>query len=118
MSETHDVQGYCPMGCGKTLFLAVGGYVTCSWVECPNRTAVSDLLADSETEHVVEFTLSGFSILHPLKERLETETSGDQLWDCRLHLYVESLSGPPTKPGRYRARPLGDDRWHWESVPS
>lgn len=42
MSER--VVGRCPMGCGETLFLGSGGYVTCSWVECPQPDAASDLL--------------------------------------------------------------------------
>lgn len=37
---TGDVQGYCPMGCGRTLFLGEGGHVTCSWAMCPNPSAV------------------------------------------------------------------------------
>ena len=38
------VAGYCPMGCGQTLFLGSGGYVTCSWVECPEPDVASTLL--------------------------------------------------------------------------
>lgn len=37
------VRGHCP-ACGMaSLFLAVGGYVTCSIVDCPDPTAASDL---------------------------------------------------------------------------
>lgn len=43
MSE--QVIGVCPMGCGSTLFLGSGGYVTCSWEGCPDPGAASDLLA-------------------------------------------------------------------------
>lgn len=39
------VRGICPMGCGETLFLGAGGYVTCSWIDCPDPAAASDLLA-------------------------------------------------------------------------
>lgn len=38
------VQGRCPRGCGETLFLGDGGYVTCSWVRCPEPDAASKLL--------------------------------------------------------------------------
>lgn len=38
------VAGRCPMGCGETLFLAVGGHVTCSYAECPRPDAAADLL--------------------------------------------------------------------------
>lgn len=38
------VKGRCP-GCGFAhLFLAVGGYVTCGYLKCPNPGAASDLL--------------------------------------------------------------------------
>lgn len=100
-----EVKGYCPMGCGGTLFLASGGYVTCSWIECPNPTAACDLLLDPETEHIVVLTADGFSIQHPLRERLEGE-----LFDCGLHRILSAAEGPPWLPGRYRARgPFRDD---------
>jgi hypothetical protein len=40
----QKVQGICPMGCGETLFLGDGGYVTCSWMECPDPAAPSEML--------------------------------------------------------------------------
>lgn len=110
-----DVAGFCPMGCGRTLFLGEGGHVTCSVIECPNPTAVTDLLHDSETEHVVDFTDKGFSILHPLRERLEDDNGG--LWGCTLHQYVQALDGPPVQPGRYRAQLIAD-AWSWQKLPS
>ena len=39
-----DVRGFCPMGCGETLFLGSGGYVTCSLIGCPRPDAASILL--------------------------------------------------------------------------
>lgn len=94
-----DVAGHCPMGCGRTLFVAKGGHITCSWHDCPHPGAVDDLLADPETEHVVTFDDKGFAIQHPLRERLDGE-----LFDCRLHQDLRDLAGPPVRPGRYRAR--------------
>lgn len=38
------VKGQCPGCSNESLFLAVGGYVTCSYIPCPNPTAASDLL--------------------------------------------------------------------------
>jgi hypothetical protein len=39
-----DVQGHCP-ACGwASLFLADGGHITCSRLECPNPDAASQLL--------------------------------------------------------------------------
>lgn len=39
-----NVRGKCPKGCGDTLFLGDGGYVTCSFASCPDPSAASDLL--------------------------------------------------------------------------
>jgi hypothetical protein len=119
--DPRAVQGYCPMGCGRTLFLDDSGHIVCSWRGgdgCPNPTAVDVLLAERETEHVVKFDDVGFVILHPLRERLDDLTAGDDLWDCSLHAYVQSLPGPPVRPGRYRARSLdGAPPWSWEALP-
>ena len=38
------IQGKCPMGCGSTLFVASGGYITCSFISCPNPNFVSVLI--------------------------------------------------------------------------
>lgn len=92
-----QVQGYCPMGCGQTLFLGSGGYVTCSLDKCPRPDAASDILGEPETEHIVLLEPGTFSIQHPLKERLD----GD-LFKCGLHSELSDASGPPSMPGRYR----------------
>ncbi len=45
------VEGVCP-ACGyRSLFVGLGGYVTCSVLSCPDPTAVSDLLAPKENPH-------------------------------------------------------------------
>jgi hypothetical protein len=108
VSET--VQGYCPMGCGRTLFLASGGYITCARDKCPDPGAASDLLADAEHEHIAVLGEDTFSIQHPLRERLNGE-----LFECPLHAYVSELDGPPRRPGRYRVRQSGD-RFSWETL--
>lgn len=113
------LKGYCPMGCGQTLFVGAGGHITCSRIDCPNPTAVDQILGDPETEHVADFGDHGFSILHPLRERLDDDQGG--LFGCALHQAIEALSGPPVKPGRYRARPVGAGpavtTWTYEEVP-
>lgn len=112
MSKPDDraVAGYCPMGCGRTLFLAAGGCVTCSFISCPRPTAVDDLLEDQESEHIVQFDPDEFTVRHPLRERLD-----DALMDCDLHHYIASLPGPPVRPGRYRARQR-EGGWTWETL--
>lgn len=92
-----DVAGYCPMGCGKTLFLADGGYITCSYVHCRQPDAVVDILADPQTEHVVTFYGDGFTVKHPLRERLN-----DAILSCKLHTFCATLPGPPPQVGIYR----------------
>lgn len=109
--ELHGsiIKGHCPMGCGETLCVGEGGFITCSYAECLRPDAVSTLLEDAETEHVVQFKSDSFDVQHPLRERL----NGD-LFRCGLHLDITSLDGPPVAPGRYRALSRGVGRWHWE----
>lgn len=91
------VRGYCPMGCGETLN-RIDQQVICTADECPRPTAAKEILSDTETEHVVEFTMTGFTIRHPLRERLD-----DGLLRCELHRYLAALDGPPQVQGRYRS---------------
>lgn len=106
----QKVAGYCPMGCGDTLFLGSGGYVTCSLDVCPYPDAVSNILDDRETEHVVDLGDSVFTVRHPLRERLD-----DDLMRCKLHERIASLSGPPRRPGRYRVSPHANS-WTWVAL--
>ena len=104
------LEAYCPMGCGKTLFVGQGGYITCSYLGCPDPTKVADLLLDPEHEHIVVIEASTFSIKHPLRER------PDELLACSLHDYMSGLVGPPAALGRYRVRSV-DGRWSsWERL--
>lgn len=114
-ARTHDrllVAGHCPMGCGNTLFVGSGGYITCSHLECPRPDAVATLLEDREVEHIVTIFPATFTIRHPLRERLD-----DALMTCDLHTHMAALDGPPAAPGRYRAR-QHDGRWTWEGITS
>lgn len=110
------VQGYCPMGCGQTLFLADSGNITCNYRSdtdgCPQPDAASMLLEDRETEHIVELREDGFTIRHPLRERLN-----DDLLSCDLHTYISYLPPAGRRPGRYRARynPAGVGTWQFET---
>jgi hypothetical protein len=109
--DNRKVQGCCPLGCGETLILAAGGYVTCSRLDCPRPDAATDILADRETEHVVTFSAAGFIIRHPLRERLD-----DALMTCALHEWCEGLDGPPVQLGRYRATRQPGRPWRWEAL--
>lgn len=98
MSFTQPIEGYCPMGCGQTLVIH-DGCVTCQSPECPRPSAVAEILADSETNHVAEITEDSFTLGHPLRERLDGDLFGCPVWKA-LH----ALSEPPWPPGRYRVR--------------
>lgn len=108
-----DIEGHCPMGCGKTLFVGVSGRITCGYVQCPRPNAVDKLLADREIEHLVTFDEQGFTIRHPLRERLD-----EQLMTCDLHKLCASLPGPPPQLGTYRVRsgPTGEPWATWDAI--
>lgn len=106
------VRGRCPMGCGDTLFLGSGGYVTCSWIKCPNPTAMADLMLDhADPWHTVVIDEATFVIEHPMRERLH-----GALFECPLHAHMAALDGPPRVPGRYRVH--GDGPWSWATTPA
>lgn len=105
--------GNCPMGCGRTLFRDVGGRISCSMYGCSRRTAVDELLADGETEHLVRLDEDGFSVQHPLRERLD-----GLLFDCDLPARIAALDGPPRRPGLYRVTVRPGTAWLWAVVPS
>jgi hypothetical protein len=80
---------------------------------------VTVLLADQESEHIVVFGETGFTIRHPLRERLD-----DALMDCDLHKDIAAMGGPPVRSGTYRARwtdyaaaTPGYGHWTWEPRP-
>ena len=91
------VGAHGPMGCGQTLFVLTGNHIMCDNPTCPDYTAVNDILADPETEHIVTLDHDDFAIKHPLRERI-----GDELLGCQLHISIAALDGPPAPPGTYR----------------
>lgn len=105
----RKVAGYCPMGCGRTLYLTDSGAVTCTRQACPAPTAVAEILNANEPHHIVVLGADTFSVQHPLRERLD----GD-LFDCGLHAWIAGLSGPPRAEGRYAVAAAGDGTLGWE----
>jgi hypothetical protein len=108
-SAFPKVAGYCPMGCGATLFVAKDGHITCSLIGCADPCKVDDLLHDRETEHIVLLDETSFNLQHPLRER------GEDLFACDMHERLSALDGPPAQPGRYRVTHDGR-RFHWTRV--
>lgn len=95
----NKVAGVCP-ACGRDgfLFVAVGGYITCSIAECPNPTAVADLLIGGD-EHSVVFTETAWTIEHSLRCRV-----GGQMADCPHHHAIQAVGYEPDPDliGRWR----------------
>lgn len=102
--------GFCPMGCGQTLQL-VGYTVTCRAGGCPRPAAAAEILAEAETEHVVELGEHQFSVLHPLRERLDTA-----LLVCPLADWVGRQAPADLPRGRFRARLLAEGIVSWEPL--
>jgi Family of unknown function (DUF6085) len=105
------VAGWCPMGCGQTLYLGEGGSVTCA-SNCPRPSAVTEILSDPETQHIIVADEDGWQGLHPLRERLD----GDLL-SCDL---AGALVTMPPPPGRYRVTRQvrgGMVTWRWDACP-
>lgn len=72
---------------------------------------IADALGDHETEHIVQFEETTFSVQHPLSERLD-----GSLFDCPVHADISALAGPPVPPGRYRATAGVPGCYHFEPV--
>jgi len=104
------VKGCCPMGCGTTLYLSVSGHIACTAEACPRPNAAAEILGDCETEHLVEVNADGFTVRHPLRERLD-----NALLACDLHAAIRRQAGPPVKPGRYRVH-HSDRTLTWDKV--
>jgi Family of unknown function (DUF6085) len=92
-----EIQGNCPMGCGEGLILGEGGVIWCGSLLCPRPGAAAEILADPEAAHIATLDENGYTIRHPLRERLD-----DALMRCSLHAYLADGGWNPEVPGRYR----------------
>lgn len=105
------VLGFCPMGCGQSLYaLSSDGQIVCSDPACPDMQAVHKILDTRETEHLVKLTETGFSIVHPLKERVD-----GALLDCDLVGELSEWENPAFPPGKYRVIARSDVN-DWEPL--
>src|SRR5688500_2844512 len=90
---------FCPV-CGRpdTLYLNGKGMIDCIFLRCPRPAAAHEILSDRETEHVVDLGEEGFTLRHPVRERLD-----DALLDCDVHARLTS-GGQPASTGRFRVK--------------
>jgi hypothetical protein len=109
MSALLRVRGFCPMGCGVTLSIDTTiGDIVCGHALCPRPDAAQTILNDPETEHIAEFTDDGFTVKHPLRERLD-----DALLTCDLLGHIQRIGlGEHPRAGRYRVAWRGSS-WDW-----
>ncbi len=102
------IEGFCPEGCGRTLQveeMQARNRIICMADGCPSPLSMHQIANDEETEHIVEFDEAGFTIRHPLRERVT-----DLLLNCLLH---QECAEHPDLMGRYRA--TTEDRvWTFE----
>lgn len=105
------VAGCCPQGCGETLQRrGSDGVVWCGARDCPRPDSVHLVLQDPETEHVVSVGEFGYTIQHPLRERVH-----GALFECSVHADVSNtVDERMGEPGRYRVTWTEDRELKWE----
>lgn len=103
------VNGVCPACGSESLYPAAVGKtvyrdIMCSNADCPDPSAASKILSESEIHHTVLINDKSFSLKHPLRERI-----GNELLSCPVYKMLTSLDGPPAQTGTYRVRVVGDE---------
>ncbi len=91
------VNGCCPSCGGRQLFVFDDGQLLCRQEGCALPSAASQILNQGgETGHILESRNDGWTIMHPLRERLE-----GALFRCEVADTVNTI-GPPAMLGYYR----------------
>lgn len=115
VAEGRRIEGYCPMGCGRTLTLGHSGVIECVNPACEDHVAVTALLTDaSESEHIVRlYAEADFTAKHPIKERV-----ADSLFECTIGAAMLTRIARDLEPGTYRVSrsPIGPGGWQYEPV--
>jgi hypothetical protein len=110
MSVTLLTAAKCPMGCGGTLEVNDLGTLRCFAQDCPRPDAAELVLSSTETEHLVAVEEHGYTLQHPLRERLE-----GHLFACRVHAWVsDTVADHQDLPGTYRVEVGADGDLYWE----
>jgi hypothetical protein len=101
------------MGCGDALALGSDGHVLCTFATCPNPGAADHLL-HLPYGHTVVFGRLGWTIEHPLQERLD-----GSLVDCSANVFVRGVvSRGPLAHGRYALHHARNAEWTMERLPA
>jgi len=106
----RPVDGICP-ACGKQyLGIAVwhrseeASRVHCWNILCPDPKAVWKILNRPDTDHVAWFGQHGWTLQHPLKERVD-----DKLASCPATAWMQRhIPAEADRPGLYRMTEDGD----------
>jgi hypothetical protein len=101
---TWDMHAPCPMCSERKLHILVSGVIRCLNRKCPRPMGAQEILDGDPGADIVQIDEGGFSILHPLRERID-----GGLFDCPVNKAILAMAEPPAPPGRYRAA-LGEDR--------
>lgn len=127
LAAAHGIEPRCPMCNHPLAYEKSYGYLICTWGDCPRPTAAAELLSEGETEHIVTLRANGYSVKHPIRERLD-----DALLDCWLaeqvadygQEWTTSLSPAATntveldRPYRMWIEGQGEDAWvNWAPAP-
>lgn len=83
LEAAHGIAPACPVCNHELAYTKSHGELTCTWSDCPRPTAATELLSEGETEHLITLTTDGYTIKHPIRERLD-----DALLNCPLAAYI------------------------------
>lgn len=109
----EPLQGHCPQCGAEELYRGFAGKVRCGNTLCEAPDAAHRLLTDPELgHHLVKVTeahrgaqtVKGWTLRHPLVERLD-----DDLFTCGLHLWLAQSGVDDLDPGVYRIETVDGD---------
>lgn len=91
------INGYCPACAAPELVMDYAtAQLRCDSPGCPQPDAAHVILQDTQVDHVVTFTADGFTLRHPVRERVN-----DDLLRCEVHRWIFEHD-PGLTPGRYK----------------
>src|ERR1017187_5858481 len=104
---TH-IDGYCPSCGSRQLVASDDGQILCKQEGCALPSAASQILNQGgETGHILESRDDGWTLMHPLRERLE-----GGLFRWAVADTVNAI-GPPAMLGYYRILAAAGTAWEY-----